>query len=29
MVLGAIVLRMVPTFRLMQDYVDQINRVLR
>ena len=28
-VLGAIVLRMVPTFRLMQDFVDQINRVLR
>ena len=29
LVLGLIVLRMVPTFRLMQDFVDQINRVLR
>jgi ATP-binding cassette subfamily B protein len=28
-VLGAIVARMVPTFRLMQDRIDQINRLLR
>ncbi len=28
-VLGAIVWRMVPAFRLMQDRIDQINRVLR